>query len=80
MSVEKPVVRVVGLAEEEDEHDDRAARPDQHEGLAHAQSVREDPEDDQGDGVGPPEPGVEVVGVATVVRLSPCEFVKTVAQ
>ena len=38
---------------------------DQHERLSHPELVRQDAEDDEGHGVGPPEPGVEVVGVVT---------------
>ncbi len=37
--------------------------PDQHERLAHPQPVGEQPDDDQGDDVRPPEPGVEPVGL-----------------
>ena len=56
-------VGVVGLMEEDHQHHDRPQGTDQHQRLPHLELVGQDAEDDQCHGVGPPEPGVQSVGL-----------------
>ena len=56
-------VGVRGHPQEDDQHDHGERRTDEHEGLAHLERIGEQPDDDQRDDVGRPEPRVEPVGL-----------------